>query len=80
MKLFEIILNIVIIVGIIFLISPFILLHRYLTDDQDTCLDISICKEGLPLNVEGKKITINEQTCKENEGIWYSDKKVCRFK
>lgn len=80
MKIFEIILNIIIILGIIFILSPFVLLHRYLTDDVDTCLDISFCKEGLPLNIDGKKITVNKQTCIENNGIWYSDKKICHFK
>ncbi len=79
-KLFDIILNTIIIVGGILILSPFIFLHRYFTDDQDTCLDISICKEGLPLNIEGNNITVNEQTCKEYNGIWYKDKKVCQFK
>lgn len=80
MKLFEKILNIIIILGIIFIFSLFILLHRYLTDDVDTCLDISFCKEGLSLNIEGKKIVVSEQTCKENNGTWYPDKKNCYFK
>lgn len=80
MKVFEIILNIIIVLGIIFILSPFIFLHRYLNDDQDACLDSAYCKEGLPLNIEGKKIIVNEQTCLENNGIWYPDKKVCRFK
>lgn len=47
---------------------------------QDACLDSGYCKKGLPLNIEGKKIIVNEQTCKENNGIWYQDKKVCHFK
>lgn len=80
MKIFEIILNIIIILGIIFILFSFVLLHRYLTDDVDTCLDIGFCKEGLPLNIEGKKVIVNKQTCIENNGIWYSDKKVCHFK
>lgn len=52
--------------------------HFY--DPQDACLDSGYCKEGLPLNIEGKKIIVNEQTCLENNGIWYSNKKVCHFK
>ncbi|MCM1003163.1 MAG: hypothetical protein NC408_02340 [Candidatus Gastranaerophilales bacterium] len=79
-KLFNIIKNIIIIMGGILILSPFIFLHRYLTDDMDTCLDISICKEGLPLHIEGKKIIVNEQTCQENNGIWYPDKKACNFR
>ena len=51
-----------------------------LYDSQDACLDSAYCKEGLPLNIEGKKIIVNEQTCKEYNGIWYSDKKACHFK
>ena len=80
MRAFETILNLIIIMGIIFLLSPFIFVYSYLTDDKDTCLDISVCKEGLPLNIEGEKIIVNEQTCKEYNGIWYSDKKACYFK
>ncbi len=79
-KSFNIIKNIIIIVGGILILSPFIFLYRYITDNQDTCLDISVCKEGLPLNIEGKKIIINKQTCKENNGTWHPDKKVCHFK
>lgn len=62
---------------LIFLVPLFIIL--LINDDTDACLDSSYCKEGLPLNIEGKQITVNEQTCKENNGIWYPDKKACRF-
>lgn len=49
-------------------------------DPQDACLDSAYCKEGLPLNIEGKKIIVNEQTCLENNGIWYPNKKACNFR
>ena len=71
---------VIVILGSLIILLPFILLYLYLTDDMDTCLDVGYCKEGLPLNVEGKEIIITEQTCKDNNGIWYSDKKVCQFK
>lgn len=51
-----------------------------INDDTDACLDSGYCKEGLPLNVQGKEIIINEQTCKDNNGMWHSDKKACQFK
>ena len=48
--------------------------------DQDVCLDTGLCKEGLELNTENGIITINDQTCKENNGIWIAEKQVCCFK
>lgn len=63
---------------LIFLALLFIIFFIY--DDKDACLDSAYCKEGLPLNIEGKKIIVNEQTCLENSGTWYQDKKICHFK
>lgn len=50
------------------------------SDPMDGCMDIGYCKEGLPLSIEGKKITVNKQTCLENNGKWIEDRKVCQFK
>lgn len=50
------------------------------SDPMDGCMDIGYCKEGLPLSIEGKKITVNKQTCLENDGKWIEDRKVCQFK
>ena len=50
------------------------------SDPLDSCLDSGYCKEGLPLNIEGKKITVNKQTCLENNGKWIEDRKVCQFR
>ena len=50
------------------------------SDPMDGCMDVGYCKEGLPLNIEGKKITVNKQTCLENDGKWIEDRKVCQFK
>ena len=50
------------------------------SDPMDSCLDSGYCKQGLPLNIEGKKITVNKQTCLENDGKWIEDRKVCQFK
>ena len=50
------------------------------SDPMDGCTDVGYCKEGLPLNIEGKKITVNKQTCLENDGKWIEDRKVCQFK
>ena len=49
------------------------------SDPMDGCMDVGYCKEGLPLNIEGKKITVNKQTCLENDGKWLEDRKVCKF-
>ena len=50
------------------------------SDPMDGCMDVGYCKEGLPLNIEGKKITVNKQTCLENDGKWIEDRKVCQFR
>ena len=50
------------------------------SDPMDGCMDVGYCKEGLPLNIEGKNITINKQTCLENDGKWYEDRKACQFR
>ena len=50
------------------------------SDPMDGCLDIGYCKEGLLLSIEGKKITVNKQTCLENDGKWIEGRKVCQFK
>lgn len=65
---------------IVFTVLIMLIISIIFYDPQDACLDSSYCKEGLPLNIEGKKITVNKQTCIENNGIWYSDKKNCHFK
>ena len=49
-------------------------------DPKDACLDSGYCKEELSLNINGKTILINEQTCIENDGKWLEDRKVCQFK
>ena len=46
---------------------------------KDLCLDIGYCKEGLTINIEGKQITVNKETCIENKGHWIEDKHCCRF-
>ena len=48
-------------------------------DPKDACLDSGYCKEELSLNINGKTILINEQTCIENDGKWLSAKRICKF-
>ena len=49
------------------------------SDPMDSCIDVAYCKEGLQLNINNKKITVNKQTCVENNGYWYDDRKICQF-
>ena len=69
---------------IIFVLALFVVLIIGIaiisSDPMDGCMDVGYCKEGLPLNIEGKKITVNKQTCLENDGKWIEDRKVCQFK
>ena len=68
---------------IIFVLALFVVLIIGIaiisSDPMDGCMDVGYCKEGLPLNIEGKKITVNKQTCLENDGKWLEDRKVCKF-
>lgn len=69
-------------ISMLFLLA-FILFVLYIiivsADHYDVCLDSGYCKEGLALNINGKAILINEQTCIKNNGKWFSIKKVCQF-
>lgn len=76
MKSLKILLIILGLIFIIILLSMILLTMK----DQDVCLDTGLCKEGLELNTENGIITINDQTCKENNGIWIVEKQVCCFK
>ncbi len=64
----------------LFVIAAFVFLWIFVWDDVDFCSDSQICAEGLSLNVDGQKIIINEQTCKENGGVWLYDRKACSFR
>lgn len=67
-------------IGFAFIIFSLLITAMIFSDKQDACLDSGYCKEELQLNIEGKKIIVNEQTCNENNGTWHPDKKVCHFK
>lgn len=48
--------------------------------DLDVCLDIGLCKEGLPLNTEYGLITINKETCLKYNWEWRDDWKDCHIR
>ena len=73
-------LKFIIITLLLFMIAGIIIFCIISSDPLDSCLDSGYCKEGLPLNIEGKKITVNKQTCLENNGKWYDNRKSCQFK
>ena len=56
----------------------FILYAIFVKDDKDICLDIGSCNAGMEVNVEGKKIIVNEISCKENNGKWINNS-YCQF-
>lgn len=76
--IFSIINTITLIPFVLFVIGIIVMLIIS-SDPMDGCMDVGYCKEGLPLNIEGKKITVNKQTCLENDGKWLEDRKVCKF-
>ena len=53
--------------------------HRIYNDILD-CLDFGTCKEGLSVNIEGQKITINQKTCIEHKGKWLEESNYCKFR
>ena len=69
----------IVILGYGVILSPILFFCFYFFDPMDGCMDVGYCKEGLPLNIEGKKITVNKQTCLENDGKWLEDRKACKF-
>ena len=69
----------IVILGYGVILSPILFFCFYFLDPMDGCMDVGYCKEGLPLNIEGKKITVNKQTCLENDGKWLEGRKVCKF-
>lgn len=48
--------------------------------DKDTCLDSSICKEGLEINTEYGLIKINKNNCLKYGWIWDEKRKRCNMK
>jgi len=46
---------------------------------KDTCLDSSICKEGLEVNTEYGLIKINKNNCLKYGWIWDEKIKSCNF-
>ena len=73
-------LKFIIITLLLFILAVIVIFCVISSDPLDSCLDSGYCKEGLPLNIEGKKITVNKQTCLEKDGKWIEDRNVCQFK
>ena len=46
---------------------------------KDTCLDTSICKEGLEINTEYGLIKINKENCLKYNWVWDNEKKSCNL-
>lgn len=49
-------------------------------ENQETCLDIGICHEGTQIRVDDIVITITEETCRQNNFVWDSEKKSCNVR
>lgn len=58
----------------------FVRLFNYIYDNKDACLDSGICKEGLAVKMnDGQKIIINQETCKQYNGVWRDKYNDCHF-
>ena len=75
--------NIIIILFLIILallIFIFLYLFKlYLSDEQDSCLDTSICKEGFEINTEYGLIKINKENCLKYNWKWDEISKRCNI-
>lgn len=49
-------------------------------DDKDICLDSGICREGLIINTQYGKITINKENCIKYNWLWNDEKRFCKIK
>ncbi len=78
-KFFKIIFNTITLISFALFAIGVIIMFIISSDPMDDCMDVGYCKEGLPLNIGDKKITINKQTCLENDGQWLENRKVCKF-
>lgn len=47
---------------------------------KDDCIEDYICSEGLTINVNGRMIIVNKQSCIENKGRWNETRKECNFR
>lgn len=74
---------------LILFLLPFFLLGSYMgisskmfpiykVVDEDICLDMGLCKEGLEVNTEYGKIKINEKNCKKYHWVWNEEKRYCK--
>ena len=52
----------------------------YFFDDKDSCLDTSICKEGLELNTEYGLIKINKENCLKYHWKWDEKSRYCNMR
>ena len=55
-------------------------LKFYWLNDQDFCLDTGYCKEGLKINTERGKITINKENCLKYNWKWDEKNKSCNLR
>ena len=48
-------------------------------DDKDICLDSGICREGLIINTQYGKISINKENCIKYNWLWNDEKRFCKI-
>ena len=74
------IINSIILISFVLFAIGIIIMLISTSDPMDGCMDVGYCKEGLPLNIGHKKVIVNKQTCLENDGRWYDNRRVCQFR
>ena len=78
MKALKLILKIIIVL-ILLIYFIYLILIALIDIDKDTCLDSSICKEGLEINTEYGLVKINKENCLKYNWIWNDKKKSCNL-
>ena len=77
MKALKLILKIIILFILIYFI--YLILTTLIEIDEDTCLDSSICKEGLEISTEYGLVKINKENCLKYNWTWNDKKKSCNL-
>lgn len=69
----------VVILAILFNYSPMLLPDVRRAFDTETCLDMSICKEGLEVRNDNGSFTVNQENCLSQGYKWDEKRKTCKI-
>jgi len=80
MKKYKFAIKLLLVSFFLFLAFCVLIFVGYGLDEHEYCLDTSYCKEGISINTEHGKITVNKVNCLKYNWKWLEDKKACILK